>query len=113
LLPTRRCACTGSPTRRCASAFQDASARRVEVRLIRSGNHAALTIADEVHGFDAVRTGRNSGGLGVVSIAERVSWPEDVTIVAELNKAAGVQVWIAVNRLAGTRIGGSQHRAAA
>ena len=80
------------------NAIKHAGARHVVVRLARSGSDAELTIADDGSGFDAGRTRRTTGGLGLVSITERVRLAGGtVSIVAELNKGTRVQVRIPVN----------------
>jgi len=47
-------------------------ATRAEVRLLRSGDHAEMTIADDGHGFDVAHSLEQGRGLGLVSIRERV-----------------------------------------
>ena len=71
-------------------------AARVEVRLERIGDQAELTIADDGRGFDVVEAGlRRHGGLGLVSITERVRLAGGtVSIVSELNKGTRVHVQI-------------------
>ena len=75
-----------------------AAARRVEVRLLRAGHEAQLTIADDGRGFDIRETGRKGSGLGLVSIAERVRLAGgSVSIVTELSKGTRVSVQIPAN----------------
>ena len=49
-----------------------AGASRADVRLLRSGDHAEMTIADDGKGFDVARSLERGKGLGLVSIRERV-----------------------------------------
>ena len=49
-----------------------AGASRADVRLLRSGDHAEITIADDGKGFDVARSLERGKGLGLVSIPERV-----------------------------------------
>ena len=49
-----------------------AGASRAEVRLLRTDEHAELTIADDGKGFDVARSLKRGKGLGLVSINERV-----------------------------------------
>jgi PAS domain S-box-containing protein len=74
-----------------------AEAGRAEVRLVRRGNSAELTIADDGKGFDITR-GRNGNGLGLLSINERVRLARGtVSIVTELNKGTRVQIRIPID----------------
>ena len=47
-------------------------ASRADVRLLRSGDYAEITIADDGKGFDVARSLERGKGLGLVSIRERV-----------------------------------------
>jgi signal transduction histidine kinase len=95
------------------NAFKHAGARRIDVRLIRAGDDAELTIADDGTGFDAVRTRRTTGGLGLLSIIERARLVGGtVSIVTELNKGTRVQVRIPVNRDVDAGIARDQQQAA-
>ena len=49
-----------------------AGASRADVRLLRTGDHAEITIADDGKGFDVARSLERGKGLGLVSIRERV-----------------------------------------
>ena len=78
-----------------------AGARHAEVRLVRSGDRAELTIADDGKGFDIGQAGRSVKGLGLVSINERVRLAGGtVSIVTELNKGTRVRVQVPTNRSA-------------
>jgi two-component system sensor histidine kinase UhpB len=71
--------------------FTHAEARHADVRLLRLGNRAQITIADDGKGFDPVRARDPGRGLGLVSINERV-------------RSAGGTVSIATERQKGTRV---------
>jgi PAS domain S-box-containing protein len=76
-----------------------ARARHAEVRLVRTGNSAELTIADDGKGFDLALVGRNGGGLGLLSINERVKLARgSASIVTGLNRGTRVQVRIPFER---------------
>ena len=49
-----------------------ARAGRVEVHLVRNGDSVELTVGDDGQGFDAARTRKESRGLGLISMSERV-----------------------------------------
>jgi PAS domain S-box-containing protein len=80
-----------------------ADARHADVRLLRTGDSAELTIADDGKGFDMVGTHEVRKGLGLVSINERVRLAGGtVSITTELNKGTRVRVQIPANRNAQT-----------
>ena len=73
-----------------------AHAHEARVQLIRTGDKAELTIADDGKGFD-VRT-RNGAGLGLVSITERARLlGGTVSIVTTLNEGTQIRVRIPIN----------------
>jgi PAS domain S-box-containing protein len=77
-----------------------AGASRVDVRLIHTGDHAELTVADDGSGFDVARPRNGRGGLGLVSIAERVRLAGGtLSIRAEVGKGTCVRVRIPANGL--------------
>ena len=49
-----------------------AGASRADVRLLRTGDHAEITIVDDGKGFDFASSFERGKGLGLVSITERV-----------------------------------------
>jgi PAS domain S-box-containing protein len=80
-----------------------AEARHADVRLLRIGDSAELTIADDGKGFDIERMHEGRKGLGLVSINERVRLAGGtVSITTELNKGTRVRVQIPANRVAQT-----------
>lgn len=77
-----------------------ADARHAQVRLLRTGNRAELTIIDDGRGFDTVQTGKSIKGLGLISINERVRLAGGaLSIVTELNKGTRVRVQVPMSRL--------------
>ena len=85
-----------------------ACARRVDVRLLRTGDHAELTIADDGNGFDVPNSLGRGKGLGLVSITERVRLAGGtVSITAEANKGSCVRVRIPASALAKSDTGAS------
>jgi PAS domain S-box-containing protein len=77
-----------------------ADARHAQVRLLRTGDRAELTIIDDGRGFDTVQTGKSIKGLGLVSINERVRLAGGTfSIVTELNKGTRVRVQVPMSRL--------------
>jgi PAS domain S-box-containing protein len=75
-----------------------AGANRADVRLLHTGGHAELTIADDGQGFDVARPPRRGKGLGLVSITERVRLAGGtVRITAEAGKGTCVRVRIPAN----------------
>ena len=76
-----------------------AGARQAEVRLLRTGDSAELTIADDGKGFDIAETRKSGKGLGLVSINERVRLAGGtLSIVTELNKGTRVRVRLPTSR---------------
>ena len=76
-----------------------AGARHVDVRLLRIGDSADLTITDDGNGFDIGRIRENRKGLGLVSITERVKLAGGtISIATELNKGTEVRVQIPANQ---------------
>ena len=62
-------------------------ARRADIRLLRNGEHAEITITDDGKGFDLARSLHQGKGLGLVSITERARLVGGTaTIVPELMK---------------------------
>ena len=85
-----------------------AGARHADVRLLRIGDSAELTIADDGNGFDIGSTREHRKGLGLVSINERVRLAGGtVSIATELNKGTGVRVQIPANQRPPIGAGGS------
>ena len=77
-----------------------ANARRAEVRLLCTGDHAELTIVDDGNGFDVARSLKRGKGLGLVSITERVRLARGtVSITAESMKGTCVRVRVPANAL--------------
>ncbi|RPJ85054.1 MAG: sensor histidine kinase, partial [Acidobacteria bacterium] len=77
-----------------------AGASRADVRLLHTGDHAELTIADDGSGFDVTRPPKRRRGLGLVSIAERVRFAGGtLSITAEVGKGTCVHVRIPANGL--------------
>ena len=75
-----------------------AKAGRAEVRLVRIGDSADLTVTDDGRGFDLDRVREERNGLGLVSIKERVRLAGgSVSIATQLGKGTRVQVRIPVN----------------
>ena len=74
-----------------------AGARRADVELLRTGDHAAMTITDDGKGFDVDSSLNRTKGLGLVSIAERVKLAGTVSIVADENTGTRVHVQIPTN----------------
>ena len=84
-----------------------AGARRADVRLLRTGDTAELTISDDGKGFDIVSTRENRKGLGLVSINERVRLAGGtVSIATESNKGTRVRVQIPAKPHPQTAAGG-------
>jgi two-component system sensor histidine kinase UhpB len=68
-----------------------AAASRVEVRLLRTGDKAEITIADDGKGFDVASSLERGKGLGLVSITERARLAGGtVSVVAESKKGTCV-----------------------
>jgi two-component system sensor histidine kinase UhpB len=75
-----------------------ANAARADVFLERIGDDAELSISDDGGGFEIGRTRRQSDGLGLISIAERVRLVGGtVSIVTELGKGTRVRVQVPAN----------------
>jgi two-component system sensor histidine kinase UhpB len=72
-----------------------AGASRADVRLLRSGDHAEMTIADDGQGFDVERSLERGKGLGLVSIRERVRLVGG-TVTFEADKEKGTRVRVDV-----------------
>lgn len=69
-----------------------AGARRADVRLLRIGETAELTILDDGQGFDVARSLEHGKGLGLISITERVRFAGGtVSIVAGSKKGTRVR----------------------
>jgi len=74
-----------------------ARARRADVRLSRSDEDAEIAIGDDGRGFDVTTAGRASGGLGLLSIHERVRLAGGtVSIVSGPGEGTTVQVRIPI-----------------
>jgi two-component system, NarL family, sensor histidine kinase UhpB len=70
-----------------------ARAGRVEVHLIRNGDSVELTVGDDGQGFDAARTRKESKGLGLMSMSERVRLAKGtLSVVTEQDKGTQVRV---------------------
>jgi PAS domain S-box-containing protein len=88
-------------------------ATRAEVRLLRSGDQAEMTIADDGHGFDVAHSLEQGRGLGLVSIRERVRLAGGtVSFESEGTKGTRVHVQVPANALvnadAGSGVTGEQ-----
>ena len=78
-----------------------AGASRADVRLLRAGDDAEITIADDGKGFDVAGSLKRGKGLGLVSITERVRLAGGtVSITAEPSKGTCVRARIPANALA-------------
>jgi two-component system sensor histidine kinase UhpB len=74
-----------------------AGAKRADVRLLRVGDKAELTISDDGQGFDVTRSLEHGKGLGLVSITERVRFVGGtVSIVAASKKGTRVRAEVPV-----------------
>ena len=70
-----------------------ARAGRVEVHLVRNGDSVELTVGDDGQGFDAARTRKESRGLGLISMSERVRLAKGtLSVVTEQDKGTQVRV---------------------
>jgi signal transduction histidine kinase len=68
-------------------------AKHLAVTLERSGDRLELTVADDGHGFDVTAAQRSGGGLGLVTMEERINLiGGDVSIVSELGRGTTVRV---------------------
>jgi PAS domain S-box-containing protein len=77
-----------------------AGASRADVRLLRSGDQAEITIADDGKGFDVARSLQRGKGLGLVSIRERVRLVGgSVSFEAERKQGTRVRVQIPAKAL--------------
>ncbi len=75
-----------------------AGASRADVRLLRTGEEAELTITDNGNGFDVASSLERGKGLGLVSIAERARLARGaVSITAESKKGTCVRVRVPAN----------------
>jgi two-component system sensor histidine kinase UhpB len=75
-----------------------AGASRADIRLLRTGEEAELTITDNGNGFDVASSLERGKGLGLVSIAERVRLASGtVSITAESKKGTCVRVRVPAN----------------
>jgi PAS domain S-box-containing protein len=78
-----------------------ADASSVDVRLLRTGDYAEVTITDDGKGFDLERSLERGKGLGLVSITERVRLAGGtVSVMAELAKGTRVHAQIPAPGLA-------------
>jgi signal transduction histidine kinase len=83
-----------------------ADARHAGVQLVRVGDMAELSIVDDGKGFDITQARNRGGGLGLVSITERVRLAGGTaSIVTEQHKGTRVQVRIPIARQARTGTG--------
>ena len=90
-----------------------AEARQAEVRLLRTGESAELTIADDGKGFD-IQTSRSGTGLGLVSMTERARLAGGtVSIVTALDKGTQIRVQIPIDARTMTEAGQVSGRFAA
>ena len=77
-----------------------AGASRADVRLLRSGDEAELTITDDGSGFDVASSLKRGKGLGLVSITERARLARGtVSITSESSKGTRVHVRIPARML--------------
>jgi len=75
-----------------------ARARETQVRLLRIGDVADLTIADDGQGFDVAAARHNGKGLGLVSISERVRLAGGtLSVVTESEKGTQVRVRLPIS----------------
>ena len=75
-----------------------AGAHRADVSLLRAGDQAEITIADDGRGFDASNRVERDKGLGLVSISERARIiGGTISVVSGLNQGTRVQAKIPVN----------------
>ena len=72
-----------------------AGASRADVRLLRTGDSAEITIADDGRGFDVAKSLERCKGLGLVSIRERVRFAGG-TVSFEANRKKGTRVRVQV-----------------
>jgi len=72
-----------------------AGASRVEVRLLRAGDVASITIEDNGKGFDVAQSLEFGKGLGLVSITERARFVGGtVSVLAEPNRGTRVHAQV-------------------
>jgi two-component system sensor histidine kinase UhpB len=70
-----------------------AGARHVEVRLVRTGDAVEVSIADDGQGFDVATARRSPGGLGLLSINERVRLAGGtLSVLTEAGKGTQIRV---------------------
>ena len=85
-----------------------AGASQADVRLLRTSDHAEITIADDGKGFDVARSLKAGKGLGLVSIAERVRLAGGtVSAMAESQKGTRVHARIPAHGIVKTEAGSS------
>ncbi len=81
-------------------------ASRADVRLLRSGDHAEMTIVDDGKGFDVATSLERGRGLGLVSIRERVRLAGGtVSFDAEGKKGTRLRVQVPAHAPAKARAG--------
>ena len=69
------------------------SAKHLTVTLARSGDWLELTVADDGQGFDVTEVQRNGGGLGLVTMEERINLiGGNVSIASEVGRGTTVRV---------------------
>ena len=74
-----------------------ARAGRAEVHLLRNGDSVELTVVDDGQGFDAARTRKESRGLGLMSMSERVRLAKGtLSVVTEPGKGTQVRVRVPI-----------------
>lgn len=70
-----------------------AGARHVEVRLVRTGDVVEVSVIDDGHGFDVAVARKSPGGLGLLSINERVRLAGGtLSVVTEAGKGTQIRV---------------------
>ena len=70
-----------------------AGAHHVDVRLVRTGDVVEVSIADDGHGFDVAMARKSPGGLGLLSINERVRLAGGtLSVVTEAGKGTQIRV---------------------
>ena len=75
-----------------------ASAHRADVSLLRAGDQAEITVADDGRGFDPTNRVERDKGLGLVSISERARIiGGTISVVSGLDQGTRVQAKIPVN----------------
>ena len=65
--------------------------------MLRNGDSVELTVGDDGQGFDAARTRKESRGLGLMSMSERVRLAKGtLSVVTEQDKGTQVRVRVPI-----------------